>query len=478
MAGSRYFGAMQGMNGDMTNEQSAKNGRVSGRHKERIATFAPMNCDDEIIKRKLYYDGLKQVIENPIPKKSADIVDEALEDEDTEEGLKETLRLWKEVFAPLCNAIVFVHNNRFLLDEKDEIANGDDADLPFMLPDEIFKTLKTLLKSTVMEFLSVLQIGSSEKKDLFDRIVQNDPDGFITMLEQHRCDTTPLAKLCSSCLDDSFRGENMEDEDLPYLLDYMAGRLKNNDAEDSDVVLEAVERWQPSSELINTDDSDETLYQYFSDYRHFIETNLGVFLRYYWDLYDDFLLKERNLIEPILDHPIAKDLIDRIWEEYQNPKPKPSETCTLPDDFFEWQHKANTPKEYFYMDDAFKKQGVETFVAFINWLADKGYIADDNDVKALFAYRLTGRCRPEGKELPVIEWHGKNNKPYELIYIVRNFSDRGDYRKMRLFFQGPEWVKDRDSSYSNSADSEFKRQMAEFYPEACDFRKHYIAKGI
>lgn len=466
------------MNGDMTNEQSAKNGRVSGRHKERIATFAPMNCDDEIIKRILYYDGLKQVIENPIPKKSADIVDEALEDEDTEEGLKETLRLWKEVFAPLCNAIVFVHDNRFLLDEKDEIANGDDADLPFMLPDEIFKTLKTLLKSTVMEFLSVLQIGSSEKKDLFDRIVQNDPDGFITMLEQHRCDTTPLAKLCSSCLDDSFRGENMEDEDLPYLLDYMAGCLKNNDAEDSDVVLEAVERWQPSSELINTDDSDETLYQYFSDYRHFIETNLGVFLRYYWDLYDDFLLKERNLIEPILDHPIAKDLIDRIWEEYQNPKPKPSETFTLPDDFFEWQHKANTPKEYFYMDDAFKKQGVETFVAFINWLADKGYIADDNDVKALFAYRLTGRCRPEGKELPVIEWHGKNNKPYELIYIVRNFSDRGDYRKMRLFFQGPEWVKDRDSSYSNSADSEFKRQMAEFYPEACDFRKHYFAKGI
>ena len=434
-----------------------------------MLTFAPMNCDDEIIKRKLYYEGLKQVIENPIPKKTADIVDEALEDEDTEEGLKETLRLWKEVFAPLCNAIVFVHNNRFLLDEKDEIVNGDDADLPFMLPDEIFKTLKTLLKTTVMEFLSVLQISSSEKKDLFDRIVQNDPDGFMTLLEQRRCDTTALAKLCASCLDDSFRGENMEDEDLPYLLDYMAGRLKNNDTEDSDVVLEAVERWQPSSELINTDDSDETLYRYFSDYRHFIETNLGVFLRYYWDLYDDFLLKERNLIEPILDHPIAKDLIDGIWEEYQNPTPQHSEPFALPDDFFDWQHKSNTPKEFFYMDDALKKQGVDTFVAFIDWLADKGYIAADNEVKALFAYRLTGRCRPEGEELPVIEWHGKNGKSYELIYLVRFLSDRGDYRKMRRFFIGPEWVKDRDSSYANSADSEFRKQMSEFYPEVCKF---------
>ena len=434
-------------------------------------TFAPMNCDDEIIKRKLYYDGLKRVIDNPISKKIAEDVDEILQDEETDNDMKEPLQLWKEVFAPLCNAIVFVHNNRFLMDEKDDFLNDDDTDKPFMLPNEIFKTLKTLLKTTVMDFLSVLQIGSIEKKDLLDRIEQNDMEGFTSLLEQYRCDTTALAKLCASCLDDSFRGENMEDDDLPYLLDYMAGRLKNNDAEDSDVVLEAVERWQPSSELINIDDSDETLYQYFSDYRHFIETNLGVYLRYYWDWYDDFLLKERNLIDPILDNPLAKDLIDRIWEEYQNPNPKPSETFTLPDDFFGWQHKANSPKEYFYMDDAFKKKGVRTFVAFINWLADKGYIEDDNEVKALFAYRLTGRCRPKGKELPTIEWRGKNNKPYELIYIIKSFSDRGDYKKMRLFFHGPEWVKDRDSSYANSADSEFRRQVEMYYPSICKSKK-------
>ena len=123
------------------------------------------------------------------------------------------------------------------------------------------------------------------------------------------------------------------------------------------------------------------------------------------------------------------------------------------------------------MDDAFKKKGVRTFVAFINWLANKGYIEDDNEVKALFAYRLTGRCRPMGKELPAIEWRGKNNKPYELIYIIKSFSDRGDYKKMRLFFQGPEWVKDRDSSYANSADSEFRRQVEMFYPSICKSKK-------
>ena len=42
---------------------------------------------------------------------------------------------------------------------------------------------------------------------------------------------------------------------------------------------------------------------------------------------------------------------------------------------------------------------------------------------------------------------------------------------MRLFFQGPEWVKDRDSSYANSADPEFRRKIAEFYPGVCELKK-------
>ena len=429
-----------------------------------------MNCDDEIVKRKLYYDGLKQVIKDPIPKKQAKDVDEAIEDEETDENLKETLRLWKEVFAPLCNAIVFIHNNRFLLDEKDGIINEDATDQPFMLPDEIFKTLKTLLKTTVMEFLSVLPVGSSEKKDLFDKIVQDDKEGFRTLLEESRCDTTALAKLCVSCLDDSFNAENIEDEDFPYLLDYMADRLEKSDADDRDLVLEAVKQWQPSSELINTDDSDETLYQYFSDYRHFIETNLRVFLFYYWDWYDDFLLKERNMIEPILDNPLAEDLVEAIWKEYEASRMEDqNEPIAITTDFFSPSNLSNRKHEHFSPKDEVVARGIEAFSAFINYLVEKGYITDDN--KALFAYRMTGRCRPEEEDLPVIEWHGKNNKPYELIYIIRSFSERGDYKKMKLFFQGPEWVADKDSSYADSADSEFRRFLAGLYPKICKFKK-------
>lgn len=407
-----------------------------------MTIFATMSCDDEIIKRKLYYDGLKRVIEHPIPENYAKEIDDLLQEDDADTEETKTLRMWKEVVAPVCNAIVFVHNNRFLLDEKETILN-EDADTPFMPSDEIFKTLKTLLKATVMEFLSVLQISSGEKEELRDRVEHDDKDGFRSLLERSRCDTTALAQLCTCCWDDSFTAENIEDSDLSYLLDYMASKLKNSSEADDKTMLEAVEQWQPSSELIDSDDSDETLDQYMSDYRRFMETELGVTLHYYWDWYDDFLLKERNLIEPILDHPLAVDLVNRIWEDYE--ANLLGSSFSLPDDFFHSKCAADDT-EHLHIKLSVEDKGTELFTEFINYVAEKGYIEDSPAVKNLFAYRLTGYYRPEG-DLPPIVWNGRNGKSYELIYLIRYLCDRGDYKKMRRFFEGPEWLKEKDSSY-------------------------------
>ncbi len=431
-----------------------------------MTIFATMSCDDEIIKRKLYYDGLKQVIEHPIPENYAKDIDDLLQEDDADTEEAETLRMWKEVVAPVCNAIVFVHNNRFLLDEKETILN-EDADTPFMPSDEIFKTLKTLLKATVMEFLSVLQISSGDKEELLDRVEHDDKDGFRSLLERSRCDTTALAQLCTCCWDDSFTAENIEDSDLSYLLDYMASKLKNSSEADDKTMLEAVEQWQPSSELIDSDDSDETLDQYMSDYRRFMETELGVTLHYYWDWYDDFLLKERNLIEPILDHPLAVDLVNQIWEDYE--ANLLGSSFSLPDDFFHSKCAADDT-EHLHIKLSVEDKGTELFTEFINYVAEKGYIEDNPAVKNLFAYRLTGYYRPEG-DLPPIVWNGRNGKSYELIYLIRYLCDRGDYKKMRRFFEGPEWVKEKDSSYAHSADTEFRRKMAEFYLGVCEFKK-------
>ena len=63
-------------------------------------TFAPMNGKDEIIKKRLYFEGLKQAIEMPLPEEAIRDVDEILQDDETEESIKETMRLWKEVTGP------------------------------------------------------------------------------------------------------------------------------------------------------------------------------------------------------------------------------------------------------------------------------------------------------------------------------------------------------------------------------------------
>ena len=426
-----------------------------------------MNGIDEISKKRLYIEGLKQAIALPLPEELGRDLEEIFQDHETEEDIKETMRLWIEVEGPFSNAIVFVHNNRFLVEEKDAILNGDE-ETPFMMPDAIFNILRTLLKTTVMEFLSVLQIPSNEKTQLLDCVARDDKAGFVSLFERTQCDTTALAKLCSNCMDGSSVGFEMKDDDLCYYLEHVASRLNKKESDDEERMLEAVKRFQPSAEvLLADDDSDEALNRYFTDYRHFLETDLATHLHYYWDWYDDFTLKERNLIEPILDHPLAVDLVNRIWEEY---KASFDDTpFSLPNDFFHSRCAADDT-EHLHIKLSVEDKGAVLFTEFINYVAEKGYIEDSPAVKNLFAYRLTGYYRPEG-ELPPIIWNGRNGKSYELIYLFRYLCDRGDYKKMRRFFEGPEWVKEKDSSYAHSADTEFRRKMAEFYPGVCEFKK-------
>ena len=426
-----------------------------------------MNGKDEISKKRLYFEGLKQAIAMPLPEEFGRDLEEIFQDNETDAAIKETLKIWIEVNGPFDSAIVFIHNNRFIVEEKDNIINSED-ETPFMLPDELFNILRTLLKTTVAEFLAVLQIPSNEKVKLLESVERDDKEGFVSLLEQADCDTTALTKLCACCMDCTSTGFEMKDDDLAFYLDYMASQLHEEDGADDGKMLEAIKRWQPSAEvLLDDDNSDEALQQYFSDYRHFIETHLATRLHYYWDLYDEFTLKERNLIDPILDHPLAVDLVNRIWEDYEANLLGGS--FSLPSDFFHSKCAADDT-EHLHIKLSVEDKGPEVFTEFINYVADRGYIEDSPTVKRLFAYRLTGYDRPEG-DLPPIVWNGRNGKSYELIYLIRYLCDRGDYKKMRRFFEGPEWVKEKDSSYAHSADTEFRRRMSEFYPSVCEFKK-------
>lgn len=440
-----------------------------------------MNNREGVKRKKEYYERLKIVVAEPLDEKYKASVETFMGLKSVSSEAKETMRFSTEVLQPFTNALSFIVNNRFIIEDKSFLIENDTDDPP-LTPLEIFDVLDYLIPSTVREFLGVLKIDSMAMEKLFGYWLDDDMDGFVALLQKENCDLTRISKLCRCCWDDAFSVSEIPHSEAPMMVETLTGVLKHSEGQDKQQLRGSADQMLQSMEEIEAaeeDGEDYDLEDSFKDYRQFCVDCFRNQLFNYWNWEAELKPREIRIIEPVLEHPLAVKLVERFREEYVEAQNlQSSAPFILPDDFFHWHHKSNNPREYFYMDDTFKRKGVETFTAFINWLAEKDYIADDNDVKALFAYRLTGRCRPEGKDLPVIEWHGKNNKPYELIYIVRNFSDRGDYRKMRLFFQGPEWVKDRDSSYSNSADSEFKRQMAEFYLEACDFRKHYIAKGI
>ena len=166
-----------------------------------------MNNKEAIKRKKLYYDGLERAIARPIPAASAKELDAIINDSETDEVYRKVLRLWKEVSAPLDVAIAFIYNNRALPQYKDLTVN-DEAEMPFMQPGEIYDTLKTLIVPTVGEFLSVLQISSSETNELFGYVERGDKDGFVSLLEKTGCDATPLARLCSHCMDNVMAGCN------------------------------------------------------------------------------------------------------------------------------------------------------------------------------------------------------------------------------------------------------------------------------
>ena len=418
-----------------------------------------MNNKESIRRTKIYLEGLEKAIALPIPEASAMELDEIINDPEGNEEQQAALSLWKEVVAPLNVAIAFIYNNRVLPQYKEEIVN-DETEMPFVQSDELYDTLTTLLHTTVGEFLSVLQISSAKKKELLECVERGDKDGFVTLLEKTRCDTTPLARLCSHCMDDMMAGLTMTDEERVLGLEHLVGMVYGDD--DNERCREAVAQLQPHLEPSDNADTSETADQFYSDFFDYLVSQLSANLHYYWEYYDLFTLKERNLIEPILEHPLAVDLVNELWEEY-----KASLVFALPEDYFNSKCAADDT-EHLYLKHPVESKGVEVFTKFINYVAERGYIENSPSVKRLFAYRLSGYYRPEGDLSPIV-WNGKNGKSYELIYIIRYLCDVASYKKMRLFFEGPEWVKEKDSGYALSADYRFKLKMSEFFPGICPF---------
>ena len=431
-----------------------------------------MNSRFEINKRKEYQEGLSAAFSKSIPDNVMSDVEELLADKEVSADIKETMRLWRDFVAPFGNTLPYIVNNRFILEALPYIIQDDSNDHVAMLAEDVFDLLQRLNRATAKAFIATVKGKTGCVESLYAALLKGDKKAFVHLLSDHQSDAKPLIRLCRCCWDDVRFGTTIKEDELDPYLDYMSEMPCETDDDRS--LNQAVQQVQPSwRRLLESDDADfdRDFEQYFRDCRKFYEAHFRMCVHFYQDNRTDFKADEQKLFDSILEQPDAQLLLkDSVPCIPCDADPDETKPFTLPRDFFEWPHASMMPVEHLYIKKEVVQRGASTFVELINYLAENGYIEDHPAVKALFAYRLTGRCRPEGT-LPPITWRGKNGKSYELIFLIRYLSERGDYRKMHRFFQGPEWVKDRDSSYATDADSKFKQRIEELYPEVFERKK-------
>lgn len=113
------------------------------------------------------------------------------------------------------------------------------------------------------------------------------------------------------------------------------------------------------------------------------------------------------------------------------------------------------------------QRGDDVFKEFINFLVYSSCIDDNDVIKQLLVYRLTGRCRPKG-ELGKIPWNPE--KLNELAYVIRYATARGaigKYEKVRDFFEGPTFPEDISMirTTADNASLDFRLKLNSLYPD-------------
>ena len=141
----------------------------------------------------------------------------------------------------------------------------------------------------------------------------------------------------------------------------------------------------------------------------------------------------------------------------------------VPDDYFELK-PSNHSEEYFdreQFEENYKAKGLDHFAELINYLAEeKGCVPNDDETKALLAYRLTGLNRPQGTTLPKIRWTGITSKdsPLELYYLVKHWVVQNHKKNPQCekFFVGPLWIK-QPSQKVKDCNHDFQRKLKSLF---------------
>ena len=398
-----------------------------------------MDYISEAERLKLYYKGLNETGSGEqIATAHPDLVSGYAESVDNAESL-EADSFYLHSMLPLYYKLAYVYNNRFI---HEDISLYHPAPQRVWTSKEIYDALQVFAPYAVPEIIRTIGCSSATMTLLQQAFDAQDEDAFVHIIDTSDCDLLLTSCICEDVWPKIVYHTDPSDEDIANSLDVVASIFRN---EEHPIRRSSKELSEATDSLVDVDED-----MYMRKYEQYNHDLFDYMCEFYRDNYDRFNPKERKQIEPIILQ--GGGYIDTEFR--------------LPDDYFSFHNEADDAKEYFGLHPDVIKAGVEQFVQMVNYLAEAGYIDASVATKQLFAYRFSGRMRPEKVE--PIEWHGKNGNSYELIYLVRNLTERANYRKMRQFFTGPKWVKDRDSSYARGADYHLKAYLHQLYPTLSD----------
>lgn len=357
-------------------------------------------------------------------------------DPDYPQALNDATAFLVDIIFPLYHKLAYVYNNRLL----HEVLSSYEPCLGRMLTArEIYDSVSVLAPYASEEILRTIGCRSSVMKRLLEAFNKHDYKIFSDIIDNASCDLRLISSIGEDIWPNIKYTKDPEEEQIIGELDAVASLLHDVGLPVSDTARELSEATEPFFEGGDEGDYLQLLTKYNRDMFDWL-------CRVYSDDRKYFKLKETRQIDPII--LAGGGSLDSDFH--------------LPKDYFNILRQSAHSDEYFSPHPDVLSAGPEPLERLVNHLAQQGYIENTVNAKRLFAYRFSGCMRPTCVE-PLL-WHGRNGRSYELIYLVRNLTERASYAKMRRFFTGVEWVKSNDSSYAIGAENRLKRYIQKLYP--------------
>ena len=435
--------------------------------------------------RKLIETGDLQGIYNVLKEKNILVEDN---DESQEALIYVNACLWTILFAtkvsvPISIIASYAFGNRIFWQS---VRNNTYIPVDHrMTSDDLYRTLKTYPEERALLLLQMIPCSSSAFDSLVAGLKNDDEEMFVETVRANDCDLHQISRICYMqslltsyteinafvCRSLQNQDEKQQEEEV---YDLLYCKMKDTETlfvqnkEYAEKIQKSIRRELPIEELLNLLDQET-------------RAILSMFEK-------DFTPKELKMINNIIQTPLVEGIHSFLNELQQaNLSDKPVETestdsdsdanqeFTLPDDYFESEPNVNDRLCTADVKTVIKQQGVEVFKEFINYIANEGYIENNAQTKRSFAYRLTGRCRPDDL-IERIEWKtDKDPQSYCLYCIMRYFYLRSNgrmgkqkdsnmvtskYGRMVLFFICKEQKHEND--YSKYADHPVTEKFASY----------------